>query len=353
MRYYLLVIFSLLYRFIRYFLIKFFCFKSYLLKKIFDLEEVIIVGDRVLAYLDRPSFSFAFDFPIPENKGAYLYDLYFPSPLIVSSFKADPHILNIWLRMGMGGIITKTTLELPHLGNFRPRIVDLQKEGAIINAMGLPGNGMEGLVAMLNKHSYLRSWNRPIGLSIGGRNLDEYKRIFYYLEEQCNQWQDTPFFYEFNISCPNVKEGQALSKYLSELNELIKEVRCSTDRVIGIKLSPDQTNDMLRYYADNLAQFSRIYLNLGNTQYKTKASLGLTEDSMKTEGGGLSGEPLFTRTLEMVSLLKSYKVPLIATGGISSIEHVRLLKEQGATLYGVATALIKDPYAVAEINLAL
>ena len=73
-------------------------------------------------------------------------------------------------------------------------------------------------------------------------------------------------------------------------------------------------------------------------------------DSSK-EGGGLSGKNLYDNTLRMVQLVSSKcDIPIIATGGISSYENVRELLDNGASLIGVATLLVTDPFQIPLIN---
>ena len=74
---------------------------------------------------------------------------------------------------------------------------------------------------------------------------------------------------------------------------------------------------------------------------------------MPRGGGGLSGGPILPRTLKMIRIFKDLGVPIIATGGISTIHHVKAAKEAGAVLFGLATALIMDPYCVPRINYGL
>ena len=64
----------------------------------------------------------------------------------------------------------------------------------------------------------------------------------------------------------------------------------------------------------------------------------------------MSGFSLFNRTLEMVQVLSKYKLPLIATGGVCDFHHARALLESGATLVGMATTFIQDPYMIPKIN---
>ncbi len=40
----------------------------------------------------------------------------------------------------------------------------------------------------------------------------------------------------------------------------------------------------------------------------------------------------------------------MATGGISTIDHVKAVKDEGAVLFGMATALVLDPFCIPNIN---
>ena len=52
----------------------------------------------------------------------------------------------------------------------------------------------------------------------------------------------------------------------------------------------------------------------------------------------------------MVILFSNFKVPIIATGGINNIEQIKILKDKGASLYGMATSLIFNPYCIPKLN---
>jgi dihydroorotate dehydrogenase len=47
------------------------------------------------------------------------------------------------------------------------------------------------------------------------------------------------------------------------------------------------------------------------------------------------------------------KVPILATGGISTMPQVKALQDQGALLMGMATAVVQDPYCIPRMNRAL
>jgi len=40
----------------------------------------------------------------------------------------------------------------------------------------------------------------------------------------------------------------------------------------------------------------------------------------------------------------------MATGGVSNLSHVNALQNAGASLFGMATSLVLDPYCVPRIN---
>jgi dihydroorotate dehydrogenase (NAD+) catalytic subunit len=322
-------LFSLKYRAVRAAAIR--CFS--------DLEDAVIFGDRALKKLDAVLGKILFDFPIPQNIGVRLHDLYFPSPLTFASFKDDAGILAIWLKMGLGGGTLKTILRDERTGNPRPRLIDTGD--GLINAMGLPGKG----VALLKKElaqNPIFDFGRPVGLSVGGNSLEEYENNFRELEKLPQK----KLYFEINISCPNTPEGQDLIKHPDLLEKLINRMRAVSQRVIGVKVSPDQDDASLKKVAEMLRAVPKTYINAGNTRFQKSEKISIG-------GGGLSGAALFARTLEMTSLLVPLGVPVIATGGISRIEHVRALGEKGALLFGLATALVKDPYCVPRINSSL
>ncbi|NBV83785.1 hypothetical protein EBR57_06670, partial [bacterium] len=145
-------------------------------------------------------------------------------------------------------------------------------------------------------------------------------------------------------------EGQDMLKNPQILDQLLRTLRSETPAVIGAKLSPDQDNSQLLVFAELVAGHDRTFINVGNTRYRTCEQVGLATNAISIGGGGYSGDGLFPRTLEMVKLLSQSGVPLIATGGISTASQVEALLDHGATLIGMATALVKNPYCVPIIN---
>ena len=317
-----------------------------------DLERAIIFGDALNHLLMISPLKYLFKFSIPPNIKATLYDLQFESPLISASFKDDVSSLLQWQLVGIGGITYKTVLKSPSEGNLRPRIQEVNYKGdyAILNSLGLPTKGVRKFIASLDNKK-MTDFNRPIGISIGGNSPEEYFVVFKEIDDHLNSLDYKQFFYEINISCPNTDDGKCLSDDLNNLKELLLKFRSISSRVIVVKVSPDSSDNDIIKICNILAEISKTAINIGNSKYIKADEVGLSSKSFSKEGGGLSGKNLYDNTLRMVQLVSSKcDIPIIATGGISSYENVRELLDNGASLIGVATLLVTDPFQIPLIN---
>lgn len=344
-------IFSFFYRFIR-FIVRFsVSILQWITGRKNDLESVVEFGDRNLARTDRRFGTLAFNYIIPDGIEHDLYALHFKSPLVGASFKSEQDVLNIWLKMGLGGVTYKTVMKQEREGNARPRLqqVVVDRQPALLNSLGLPGMGIDKFVEILPK-SPIWDHGRPIGISIGGEDVKDYSFNFHQLENALQDAGRINYFYEFNISCPNTDTGMTLGDDMNELEHLLNSVRPGTSVPLSVKVSPDWGDDHLNGIGEIVRSYPEIFINAGNTQFKKSGDVGLKQDALPRGGGGLSGGPLLPRTLNMIHIFKNLGVPVMATGGISTIHHVNAAKEAGAVLFGLATALIMDPYCVPRIN---
>lgn len=344
-------LFSMGYRLFRLALLVWFRFLARIQRKPFDFEDVVLFGDRHLSWMHSDFRYLISWFSVPKGIGAELFELKFPSPITVAAFKGELEIHDFWLSLGAGGVCLKTVMLEAREGNPRPRISEVSVDGfsGIVNALGLPGPGAQGLCESLNG-STLQRYGRPIGISIGGESLEEYGAVFEVLERELPVWVRDNYYYELNLSCPNTDSGQALLERLDLVEAFVREMRGKTRAVIGLKLSPDQSNGELLRFAEMARGVERVFLTLGNTRFRSCETLGLPVGALSRGAGGLSGGAIFNRTLEMVALLGPMGVPIIATGGISEFQQVRAVLESGASLVGMATGVIEDPYRIPCLN---
>jgi len=345
-------IFSICYVFIRFIITKTIYFFQFILGRPKDLETAVKFGDSQLKNFSIIG-KFIYNFNIPANKSLELFDLKFPSPLIAASFKSEPEILKIWLQMGLGGVTYKTIMKNPRNGNSRPRIQDVSINGekGIYNALGLPGPGIKRFIKDLSNLD-IWEYNRPIGISIGGDTSSEYIENISFIENNINS-MNYSYFFELNISCPNTKNGLTIGENISDLESILIEIRTRINVPVSIKISPDLSDVEINNIGELSQQFEKIMINAGNTQYKRPKDVGVNPKYFSMEGGGLSGPEIFNRTIEMVQLLSKFNLPIIATGGISKIEHILELRDAGASIFGMATSLVLDPYCIPKINYKL
>jgi dihydroorotate dehydrogenase len=131
-------------------------------------------------------------------------------------------------------------------------------------------------------------------------------------------------------------------------------MRKSTTKIIGVKFSPDSSDNELLAGTKILMKYEKIYVNLGNTKSVKSEDVGVEKDLVWRNEGGLSGPALYDRTKEMVSLIRNEHclnfIPIIATGGIDSADKVIELQELGANLVGMASAVVLDMYCIPRIN---
>ena len=340
---------SICYRTIRYLTTNLIYFFQILFLKPIDLEPAVKLGDTVLSSFGILG-KLIYDFPIPVGKNIEIYELTFPSPLIGASFKSEPEILDIWLRMGLGGVVFKTVMKEKRIGNARPRLQDARIHGekGLLNSLGLPGPGIANFINDI-VHSMLWEYGRPLGISIGGDTVNEYVKNIDQVQTVL-QHHTLPYFYEVNISCPNTENGQTICEDPATLNSLLSAIKKTVSNPISVKVSPDVSNETLGAIGEICTTYDTLLINAGNTQYKTPNEVGVKQINFAMDGGGLSGPAIFKRTLEMVSLFAQFNIPIIATGGISTFNHVQALKAAGASLFGMATALVLDPYCIPRIH---
>ena len=314
-----------------------------------DLEAAVETGDWLICH-SPPALT---RFDIPEGLEVEVYGIRFPSPLTLAAFKSELPVIACWLNLGLGRATPKTVMAEERKGHERPRLQEING-GGLLNAMGLPGKSIEDRIAELER-SPIFSCRRPIGISIGGSSIQEYTSNFDKLHKALGNHPSQPFYYwEINISCPNTPEGQQMQKHPELLHELIGYLREQTAVPIFIKLSPDMNNSDIIAFAYLINTYEQVGLTLGNTRYRKCEDVGLPTDAISVGGGGESGPALYPRTREMVRLIRDRRdlsdIEIIATGGIETAQQVNELLQNGASLVGLATGIVKDMYIVPRIN---
>lgn len=248
-------------------------------------------------------------------------------------------------RCGFGFIEVGTVTPLAQSGNEKPRLFRLQADEAIINRMGFNNVGVEQLIANIKKSQ--RSC--VLGINIGKNKatpLDEAVNDYLTCMQQVYEYAD---YITINISSPNtpglreLQHGQGLTDLLTRLKteQLTLQNKYSHYVPLVVKIAPDLTQEEINDIATRLIAVDIDGVIATNTTNSRPATL--VSRQLADEQGGLSGRPitdLSNQVLKQLIQALAGKIPVIAVGGISSANDVKIKFELGASLVQIYTGFI-------------
>lgn len=264
--------------------------------------------------------------------------LAFPSPIgLAAGFDKDARVWRQMLGLGFGFVEVGTITPLPQAGNPRPRIFRLVEDQAVINRLGFNNGGLDGALPRLARNSRL-------GVNVGA-NKDSADRIADYAAG-VRAVATRAAWITLNISSPNTPGLRGLQgEALPELLAAAAEARGETSGKDGgpplfLKVAPDLDDAQIDAIADACLASKLSGLIVSNTTLARPPGLGSAHAS---EAGGLSGQPLFQPSTE---ILKAFarrlegRLPLIGAGGIATAEQAYAKIRAGASAVQLYTALV-------------
>ncbi|MBT07370.1 MAG: dihydroorotate dehydrogenase (quinone) [Rhodospirillaceae bacterium] len=286
------------------------------------------------------------------------FGLHFANPVgLAAGFDKNARGVNTLLKQGFGSVEVGTITPKAQKGNTRPRLFRLPEDGAVINRLGFNNEGLEIAARRLSR---IRPYKGIIGANIGpNRNsenpLDDYRTCLTKLAPLVD-------YLVVNISSPNTP-GLRAWQSKENLHTLISTLQ---DKRAGLTSNAGQNVPLLIKLAPDLDRQSRADiaavaikckvdgLLISNTTLDRPASL---IGKNRAESGGLSGQPLFERSTQI--LADMYKrvngdIALIGIGGVASGQDAYKKIRAGASIIQLYTALIyKGPELIEEIKSTL
>ncbi len=253
--------------------------------------------------------------------------------------------------LGFGFLEVGTVTPKPQAGNEQPRMFRLVDSGAIINRMGFNNDGVDKMVANIERAKY----KGVLGINIGknavtpvDNALDDYvfclERVYPYAS-----------YITINISSPNTANLRSLQG-ASELAHLLDGIKNCHSRLasehgyyvpLALKIAPDLDEHQIDDIAKNLIDFEIDGLIATNT---TLSRVGVEDQQHAHEQGGLSGRPLShqsTLVLTEFAHRLAGKVDLIGVGGIDTGDlAVRKLKAGASAVQLFSGLVYKGPSLV-------
>lgn len=235
----------------------------------------------------------------------------------------------------LGAIVTKGITIEPREGNEGERI--FETSAGMINRIGLENVGINEFLA--NKLPELKNKKINFILNIAGNTPEDYIELAKQAEK--NEIKAI----ELNVSCPNVKCGcieYGVNK--QALYELVLMVRKNYNGCLIVKLSPNVTSPEDMATAAQSAGADAI--SAINTVRGMGIKLEKTKDGFKktTVSGGLSGKCVKPIALSFVDRIsKVVDIPIIALGGIYTLEDIFEFFSVGASAVQIGTANFTHP----------
>ncbi len=251
--------------------------------------------------------------------------------------------------LGFGFLEVGTVTPKPQYGNPKPRIFRNYSENSIINRLGFNNKGIDYLVNNLKKRKY----EGVVGVNIGAnKSSNGNQRIEDYLLciDKIHRFAD---YITINISSPNTPDLRDLHLEENLQNLIIsvekKVAEINYKKPIFLKISPDETNESIEMIVDLVKNSSITGLVATNTTIDKK---NLTNEKLKKEDGGVSGQPLMDKSTNKISLIRSKcsDIPVIGVGGVMSKDDYLSKLNAGADLVQIYTGfIIKGPNLINQI----
>ncbi|MFK7906062.1 MAG: quinone-dependent dihydroorotate dehydrogenase [Chitinophagales bacterium] len=275
-----------------------------------------------------------------------LFGLTFPNPVgLAAGFDKDGKHIETMECLGFGFIEVGTTTPLSQSGNPQPRLFRLSQDKGLINRMGFNNEGVVALKERLAK----RKSKIIVGGNIGKNKITPNEEAISDYEKCFEALFEVVDYFVVNVSSPNTPNLRALQdkKPLTALLQHLQNLNAKKPerKPILLKIAPDLTNEQLDDIIEIVATTAIDGVIATNTTIDREGLKENKENIAAIGNGGVSGQPLTSRSTEVIRYLseKSNRAfPIIGVGGIYTPQDAAEKLEAGASLLQVYTGLIYE-----------
>jgi len=246
-------------------------------------------------------------------------------------------------RLGFGHVEVGTVTPRAQPGNPRPRVFRWVADEALVNRMGFPSRGADALAQRLARR---RRSALIVGVNVGKNKETPLERAVDDYGPLVERFAPLADYLVVNVSSPNTPGLRGLQER-DTLEALLKDLvqRRGTTPLL-VKLAPDLDDAALDRALEAILAAGLDGVVATNTT--------LARDGLRTttsEAGGLSGRPLTARAQAIVeAITRKTSLPVIAAGGIMTVDDARRRLDAGAVLVQVWTGFVyRGPGFVREL----
>ena len=264
--------------------------------------------------------------PVLEQE---VFGVQFPAPLgLAAGFDKNATAVNAWSALGFGYAEMGTVTPKAQPGNPAPRLFRLPADKAILNRMGFNNQGALAVARNLER----RRPGNVVGINIG-KNKTATDAVADY-RSGASLLGPLADYVVVNVSSPNTPGLRDLQA-IEQLRPILSAVKEATDTPVLVKIAPDLSDEDIDAVADLAIELQLDGIGATNT---TISREGLKTNPVEVEAmgaGGISGDPVQARSLEVLKRLHSRvgkQIVLISVGGISTPQQAWERIANGASL---------------------
>jgi dihydroorotate dehydrogenase len=292
-------------------------------------------------------------------KPVKVFGLQFPNELgLAAGFDKNAAYIHIMAYLGFGHIEIGTVTPKPQSGNPQPRLFRLPADKALINRMGFNNDGVDAVVAHLQKPEVVQV-RKKLGVLVGG-NIGKNK-----VTPNEDAWKDYAICFEklfdhvdyfvVNVSSPNTPGLRELQdkgpllhilKTLQDINE-----QKSAPKPLLLKIAPDLNEGQLNDIAEVAVAARLSGLIISNTTIDRTGLRTTPEEIERIGDGGLSGLPVQKKSDQVLTYMRQQlpaNMHIIGVGGVFTRADAQRKLQAGASLVQVYTGFIYEGPAMAK-----
>ncbi|QYM76271.1 quinone-dependent dihydroorotate dehydrogenase [Leucobacter luti] len=284
--------------------------------------------------------------------------LEFPSPFgLAAGFDKNASGIAGLGAIGFGHVEVGTLTRHAQPGNPKPRMFRLVGDRALINRMGFNNGGSAAAVPRIERARLSR--HRPvIGVNIGKSRITEVENATQDYVWSTERLAPIADYLAVNVSSPNTPGLRGLQE-VELLEPLLAAVREASGRTpLLVKIAPDMDDEQIDGIVALAVRLGLDGIIATNTTVSRSGLEAPVAEIERMGAGGLSGEPLRARSLEVLHRIRraepNPEFCVISVGGVNTAEDVHERLRAGATLVQGFTAFIYEgPLWARAINRGL